>query len=259
MKRRFRLVKIVALLVAAVVATVAVVLVVSFSGMLPISDGQRLPGVEVVKDGFVSAFIVDVGEAQVALVDAGNDGQAAPILRALGRRNLGADAVKAILLPHGDRDHTSGVRAFPGAEVMALAPDVALAEGRAARGIFRWFGQPRPSGITIARTLHEGETVTVGEVAFRVFAVPGHTAGSAAYLARSVLFMGDSAEATKDGKLAPGRRLFTDDPAQNRASLRRLDGELRGTPGEVKAIACAHSGVLEKGLAPLTEVSARRD
>ena len=90
----------------------------------------------------------------------------------------------------------------------------------------------------------------------RVFAVPGHTKGSAAFLARGVLFMGDSAEATKDGKLAPGHRLFTESPAQNRVSLHELATRLQPSVGEIKAIACAHSGVLTRGLSPLTEFAA---
>jgi hydroxyacylglutathione hydrolase len=253
-----RTLKILGLLLGALVVTLAILLVVTFSGGLPIADGQRQGGVEVVKDGYVSAFIVDLDEHAVALVDAGNDAQAAPILRALARRSLGPDAVKAILLTHGDRDHTAGVLAFPAAEVMALEPDVALVEGRAKRGIFKWFGAAKPSGVKVARVLHDGDTVTLGNLAVRVFAVPGHTAGSAAFLVRSVLFMGDSAEATKEGKLAPGRRLFTDDPAQNRASLRQLAVRLAPAAADIKAIACAHSGVLSQGLAPLSELAASR-
>ena len=37
-------------------------------------------------------------------------------------------AVKAILLTHGDSDHSRGVLHFPKAEVMAREADVALAE-----------------------------------------------------------------------------------------------------------------------------------
>jgi glyoxylase-like metal-dependent hydrolase (beta-lactamase superfamily II) len=256
MKRTFKILKILGPIIGILALALGIVLFVTFSGWLPIADGQRLDGVEVVKDGFVSLSIIDIDDRSVALVDAGNDRQAKPIIRALTRRGLGVDAVKAILLTHGDRDHTAGVLAFPRAEVMALEPDVALAEGRVVRGIFRWFGSPKPNGIKVARALHDGETVILGNLPVRVFAVPGHTQGSAAFLARSVLFMGDSAEATKEGKLAPGRRLFTDNPAQNRASLRQLATRLLPAASEVKAIACAHSGVLSNGLAPLTDFAA---
>jgi glyoxylase-like metal-dependent hydrolase (beta-lactamase superfamily II) len=148
------------------------------------------------------------------------------------------------------------VLAFPRAEVMALEPDVALAEGRAVKSLFKHFASPRPNGIKVARPLRNGETLQVGGLGVRVFAVPGHTPGSAAFLARSVLFMGDSAEATKDGKLAAGHWLFTENPALDRASLRQLAARLQPFAVDVKAIACAHSGVLTSGLAPLAELAA---
>jgi glyoxylase-like metal-dependent hydrolase (beta-lactamase superfamily II) len=250
-----KVIKIVVAALILLVATVGVLLYLSFSGNLPIKDGERIDGVEVVKDGIVSVFILDIGDKSVALVDAGNDREAKPLVLALARRHLGPDAVKAIFLTHGDRDHTAGALAFPRAQVMALEPDVGLAEGREARGIFKIAGT-HPTGMTVGRALHDGETVTVGDTAVRVFAVPGHTKGSAAFLARGILFMGDSAEATKEGHLAPGKRLFTESPELNRASLRQLAVRLQPMSAEIKAIAPAHSGVLTKGLAPLTEFAA---
>ena len=257
MRRVFKILKIVGLLVGVLVVALAALLFVTFSGGAPIRDGQRVDGVEVVKDGFVSAFIVDIDGHDVALVDAGNDRQAKAILTALARRGLGADAVKAILLTHGDRDHTAGVAAFPQAMVMALQDDIALTEGRELRGFFKLFGSPHPNGIKVTRSLHGGDSLTLGNLVVRVFAVPGHTKGSAAFLTSGVLFLGDSADATKDGKLAAGRWLFTENPAQNRASLRQLAQQIEPWSGEVKAIACAHSGMLTNGLGPLSEFAAR--
>jgi hydroxyacylglutathione hydrolase len=251
-----RLLKALAVLVILIVLTLGGLVYASFSGLAPIRDGQRLDGVEVVKDGIVSCFIVDVDQHSVLLVDACNDAQAKPILGALARRHLGPDAVRAIVLTHGDRDHTTGVLAFPRAQVMALGPDVALAEGRAARGIFKLAGAPHPNGIKVARALKDGETVSVGDIAIRAFAVPGHTQGSAAFLTRNVLFMGDSAESTKESKLAPGKRLFSESPEQNRASLRALASRLGPMATEIKAIAPAHSGMLVAGLAPLSAFAA---
>jgi hydroxyacylglutathione hydrolase len=256
MRRFFRLLKILGMLMGALLLALAVVLAVTFSGGLPIQDGQRLDGVEVVKDGFVSSFIVDINDKNVILVDAGNDRAAKPILAALARRSLDATAVRAILLTHGDRDHTAGVLAFPLAQVMALAPDVGLVEGREARGVFKLLGRPHPNGIRVARTLSDGEYLAISSLGIRAFAVPGHTKGSAAYLIGNVLFVGDSAESTKDGKLAPGKRLFTESPDENRASLRTLAARLPPYAAEIKAIAPAHSGMLAAGLAPLTELVA---
>ena len=101
------------------------------------------------------------------------------------------------------------------------------------------------------RGLRDGETVLLNEMPVQVFAVPGHTGGSAAYLVNRVLFMGDSADATTEGALRAAVWAFSDDPAQNRASLVRLHQRLTEEGEAVEAIAFAHSGVLVQGLAPL--------
>ncbi|MGC4118419.1 MAG: MBL fold metallo-hydrolase [Myxococcales bacterium] len=256
-----RVLKILAALLGAALAVVlafGVVVFVSFSGLAPIQDGQTLPGVQVVKDGIVACYLVDLGsDREVALVDACNDKSGAAVLAALGKRGLGADAVKAILLTHGDKDHTGGVLAFPRAAVLALAADVPLAEGRELR-MLQWLFSPKDTGVRVGRALADGEAVDVQGVSFRVFAVPGHTRGSAAFLARGVLFLGDSAETAADGALAPAKRLTSDDLAQNRDSLAKLAQRLASLAGEVTAIAPAHSGVTQKGLAPLSEYAARK-
>jgi glyoxylase-like metal-dependent hydrolase (beta-lactamase superfamily II) len=228
----------------------AAIVLGSFAGLQPIRDGERVGGVEQVKDGLVAAYLVDVGPGAVALVDAGVDKSARRLLAALGRRGLGPGSVTAVLLTHGDYDHVNGALAFPGAQVMALEPDVALAEGRAPHQPRRG---PKRTGLKVARTLKDGDVLELGSTRIEVFAVPGHTPGSAAYLAHGVLFLGDSAEIASDGRLVPGKRLFTMDRRQNVASLRALAARLEPRAAEVKAIACAHSGLVAKGLEPLRQ------
>jgi hydroxyacylglutathione hydrolase len=249
-----RILRWVGLALVVVVLGLAVLVFAFFHGLAPIQDGRTLDGVQVVRDGMVSCYLVYLGEHEVALVDACNDTSARAVLAALAKRGLGPEAVKAILLTHGDPDHISGVLAFPKAQVMALAADVPLAEGREIR-MLTWLLSPKDTGVRVTRALSDGDVVELSGVAFRVYAVPGHTKGSAAYLARGVLFMGDSAEATTEGALAPGKRLTSADPALNRASLATLAARLAPRAAEVKAIAPAHSGILVRGLAPLTELA----
>ncbi len=253
----WRLLKWVGLALLLVVLGLAGIVFAAFHGLSGIEDGRKLDGVEVVKDGMVACYLVDLGASEVALVDACNDVSGRAILGALSRRGLGPGAVRAIFLTHGDADHIRGALAFPGAQVMALAPDVPLAEGREIR-MLRWLLSPKDTGVRVTRTLSDGETVDLSGVAFRAYAVPGHTRGSVAYLARGVLFMGDSAEASSEGALAPAKRLTSDDPARNRDSLRKLAARLAPAAVEVRFIAPAHSGVLAKGLAPLANLALAR-
>ena len=98
----------------------------------------------------------------------------------------------------------------------------------------------------------DGETYMLNQVPVRVFGVPGHTAGSAAYLIDGVLFLGDAADTTSGGTIIQSPWVFSDSQAQDRASLVRLDKRLMQDGTNVTALEFAHSGVLVKGLAPLT-------
>ena len=109
-------------------------------------------------------------------------------------------------------------------------------------------GTGGPAGITVASRLQDGQIVTIGDTQIRVFAIPGHSRGHAAYVVNGVLFLGDAAIAGRDGTLQNAHWFFSDDTDQNRASLNRLYERLDRENVEIKAIACAHSGVLTNGI-----------
>jgi glyoxylase-like metal-dependent hydrolase (beta-lactamase superfamily II) len=247
------------LVVVLLVVLALAVVAPAFLGRRSIPEAVEVAGIRIVKDGIVSVAVIPIGEREVALIDAGNDSTGRPILDELSRQGLGADAVRAILLTHGHPDHVAAITAFPNAEVVALAREVDLIEGRvAAEGpITRFFGA-KPTGIKVARSMRDGETVILGHVEFRVFSVPGHTAGSAAYLVHDVLFLGDAADAGRDGSLREAPWVFSDSQAENRASLVRLYRRLVAEEVVVNAIVFAHSGVLTEGLAPLAAFAERQ-
>jgi glyoxylase-like metal-dependent hydrolase (beta-lactamase superfamily II) len=238
MKRALRWVGVVVLVLAALVASAWYS---AFGGNSAIVDGQTLaPGATVVKDGFVSVAILDVGPGKVALIDAGNDPAAKSTLAALTARGMNADSVVAIFLTHGHGDHTAGCKAFPRADVVALATEVGVI-GEAAK---------------VTRPLQDGAVVELGELRVEAFAVPGHTVGSAAYLARGVLFFGDSAGASSKGEVMKAVRLFSKDSSQNVASLKALAARLAPRAAEVKELAFAHTGPLV-GFEPLRTFASR--
>ncbi len=247
-----RFLKVLSAIVSLLILAIGGLVAATFMGRRGVTDGQDVHGARIVADGFSSLAIVPVGEREVLLVDAGQDTGGEAVLAELSRRGLSVDAVAAIFLTHGHADHTGAIKLFPKAQVMALEAEVPVVEGRqGTRGPLTRLFPVSPTGVTVTRPLRDGETVAIGDVSVRVFAVPGHTVGSAAYLMNQVLFVGDSADVASDGEIQGAPWIFSDNQGENRASLRRMVQRLQQEGAAVQAIVPAHSGPVE-GLAPLT-------
>jgi glyoxylase-like metal-dependent hydrolase (beta-lactamase superfamily II) len=211
----------------------------AFSDNKPIADGEELvPGVRTIKDSFVSSFLVDAGGGKYLLIDAGKNKSGAPILADLRKHNIRDDQIAAIFLTHGHGDHTAAAKLFPAAKVYAMAAEV-----------------ERIGDDAKVDPVADGQTVTVGETPVECYATPGHTAGSAVFFTHGVLFFGDSAKGTKEGKFARAVRLFSKDPTLNVASMKAIAAKFSPRAAEVKRLAFAHSGPLD-GLTPLSDFAA---
>jgi glyoxylase-like metal-dependent hydrolase (beta-lactamase superfamily II) len=105
-----------------------------------------------------------------------------------GFQKLGLDPaqVKIVLVTHGHVDHYGGASYFQeryGSKVYVSTADWAVMEnpparGRAGRGPA---GPPTPLPKHDAE-LHDGDTVTLGELKVKAIAVPGHTPGSMGFI-----------------------------------------------------------------------------
>ena len=176
-----------------VVVLVAIVLAVFRFGALPLEDGTILG------DGRVEAVVEELGPIAIgsylialenggyALVDVGMDSEARAILSVLRRRGAEAREVQFVFVTHAHGDHMGGIPSFPNAEVYALEADADVVRRKYSRSRPRAGGRRCGQGLR-ARTVE-------------VFALPGHTPGSAAYLVYGVLFLGDSAAAAYDGSV----------------------------------------------------------
>jgi hydroxyacylglutathione hydrolase len=117
------------------------------------------------------------GAAEAVVIDPGDSPEL--VLQELAKHGWSA---AAILVTHGHLDHIGAVRSL----VEATSAEVWMARGDADE--LRGFS---PAPYDPEHLVCGGETVTVAGIDFRSFDVPGHTAGSLAYVADGIAFVGD--------------------------------------------------------------------
>jgi glyoxylase-like metal-dependent hydrolase (beta-lactamase superfamily II) len=169
-----------------------------------------------VKDSDVNMFIYTDGESTLA-IDAGN-GETS-MRKELQKLPFSPESVTHLFLTHTDRDHVGGLACFPNARIYLSRDEEQMIDGTTGR----FFGFMRNRPIERLYTLlADGEVVTVGSIAVRAIATPGHTPGSMSYLVDGrVLFTGDTL-ALRGGRVQPFIRLLNMDTAIQRKSIRKL-------------------------------------
>jgi glyoxylase-like metal-dependent hydrolase (beta-lactamase superfamily II) len=183
--------------------------------------------------------------AGVVVVDLGWARADRALRDALGRIGARPEEVAAVLLTHGHRDHTGAWRAVQGATFWVGAGEAGRLRGERARD--GWIPRladrlhppalPRPGELRVG-AIGRDTALVFGNDTVRAFLVPGHTAGSTAYLARGVLFVGD-AVSHGPGGLRPARRGYSADVRLARSSLARLGTAV--APHAPRLVCTAHA------------------
>lgn len=210
--------------------------------MTDISDGVRRFG-----EGGVHFYVIE-GDDGLTLVDAGLPGLWKPFATFLHRNGLAPRDVRAVLLTHHHADHVGfAARALDhGADVRAHADDLARIRRRSASALPRrfarnawrpgvamravqwlWRGFTRVPAVAGVTPCGDGERLDVpGRPT--VVHVPGHTAGSAAYVFadHGVVCTGDALVTADPVTARPGIGIcpagLNADDGQALASLERL-------------------------------------
>jgi glyoxylase-like metal-dependent hydrolase (beta-lactamase superfamily II) len=194
--------------------------------------------------GTVNSYLV-VENGEVTVIDAGLPGYRRPLVAELQKLGLTLDAVRALVLTHGDSDHIGFAKWLweeKGVPARVHAADVERARLDVTKpsrgwgpvkvrplGGFLWYSARR-GGLRVppvgeVTTFADGDELDVPGRP-RIIHVPGHTPGSVAIHVPGVdaLFLGD-AMTTRNvltGAEGPKPAPFTLDPAQARESLDRI-------------------------------------
>lgn len=185
-------------------------------------------------------------DSGVVAIDLGWYGANRSLRRGLRRVGAEPEEVTDVFLTHSHRDHIAGWRTVRRARFHVSTAEVPLLESAAhhpdlpSRAGERVAGNPAPWHGEVRVAPFSADTAfAFGRDTVRAFSVPGHTAGSAAYLFRGVLFVGDAVAYSYLRGFRPAFGVFTDDPARSRASLASLWERVR--PYAPRWVCTAHA------------------
>lgn len=185
-------------------------------------------------------------DSGVVAIDLGWLGAREELERGLRALDATSDDVTAVFLTHSHRDHIGGWRIVSDAAFYLGAAEVPRFTGREEHdgpvpdllADLVPADLPAPGELDLRPIL--GDTaVVLGADTLRAFPVPGHTAGSVAYLLRGVLFVGDALGYSPLRGFQPAARLYSDDVDRSRGSIEALRVRLDGH--DIRYVCTAHA------------------
>jgi len=169
---------------------------------------MNLNSIPAFQDNYIWVLSNDSGRCLIV-----DPGEAAPVLRAIEKNQWQPEA---ILLTHHHNDHVGGVK-----ELRQHFPDIVV------------YGPAETENKGTTHQVQEGDTITVLEHEFSVFATPGHTLGHICFYSFPYLFCGDTLFSGGCG------RLFEGTAKQMYQSFKKINA----LPDET-IICCAHEYTL---------------
>lgn len=182
----------------------------------------------------------------VLAIDLGWWGHEGALSSALRDRNATPADVRHVFLTHSHRDHIGAWRTVRHARFHLAEAELPRFLGDTAHRAWiprladKVNSAPLPRAGELAVTTFARDTVfMIGRDTLRAYLVSGHTAGTAVYLFRGVLFLGDAVTYSRFGGFAVAKRGYSDN---RRAAADNLDRLWERLPRQGVRYACtAHA------------------
>lgn len=212
----------------------------------PAETGSYSAGIRCIRQHDVNIWFYTKDNITIA-IDAGHlDFQGTE--KEFDRIGIDPDDIENVFLTHSDVDHCGGVDRyakhylFPNAQVYIGKGEEMYFDGAVCRMIKAGIPLKNPVRLRDGYiTVRDGDIYYVNGIKIQVIDVPGHTFGHVCYIVDDlVLFSGDCLAINALG----GYSLFdffTQNPALNKKSLKRLKDIIEGS--DVKWICTGHSGM----------------
>lgn len=200
--------------------------------MKAIKTREVIPGIFVIRSGFVNFYLVKGEKGYIAL----DAGMLIPFSKIATRKlGINPEDVTAVFLTHSDNDHVGGIGAFSNAKVYLPKQEVQMIDGSTRRNFILKNRCKHPYA-----TLVDGQIIETDGLRIRCVNAPGHTKGSACYIVNDqYLFSGDNCS-LKKGKASVFSKFINMDSKTQQKSIRKI-AKLQG----IKGVFTAHHGYTE--------------
>ena len=186
------------IIVVLLIAAMALIYVFPMMSMTPSETGE-IPdtGIFAVNNQLNCLYFIET-DAGYIVIDAGSNAEA--VAQTLIEENISPLDVKYVLLTHSDSDHVASLPLFTNAQIYMSEDELRMVDGTIKRNIYGVFNSlPDDIKLSSLSLLKEGEQLNLGEHTVECIKVPGHTAGSMAYLLDGqYLFTGDAVKVKND-------------------------------------------------------------
>jgi glyoxylase-like metal-dependent hydrolase (beta-lactamase superfamily II) len=201
-------------------------------------------------------------DSGIIAIDLGWWGHDEAFRSALSRVGAAPGDVRRVWVTHSHRDHIAAWPMIRGARLHLSAAEAPLLtgesshRGRMVRAAERLNDSELPqAGELDVRVFSRDTMFTLGRDTLRAYIVPGHTAGSAVYLFRGVLFVGDAATHSAWRGFRSAKAQFSDDPKLAAESLEKLWSRI--PLGGIRVLCTAHAECTEMTSALRERLGAR--